>query len=217
MMRRRHLLKAGSHAQILAVHLDQASGPHVMTHGRLLGGNTSGLIAKINGWKGKKRWEGTGQSSHLPDAVDVLVVSGPKSIEDEDGSVECPQDSCPVSAAQPPSSFPCQANVCGCCYTDGPQLFPCRQQGHSVPGIQRSPCNACSFPLPSCLHPAKIAPCYPATQASCSTKTTQCTARVCHNSGRSFCSRYKVWCPCGIGASGARGCGLSANQRYSGH
>ena len=58
-----------------------------------------------------KRWEGTGQSSHLPDAVDVLVVPESQSIEADDGSVESPEDSCPALAAQPPSPLPIQASV----------------------------------------------------------------------------------------------------------
>ena len=38
--------------------------------------------------EGQKRWEGTGQPSHLLDALDVPVVSGVKSREDKDGLVE---------------------------------------------------------------------------------------------------------------------------------
>ena len=81
--------------------------------------------------------------------------------------------------------FAVSGQCCGCCYTDGPQLFPCRQQDTQYPEYKNPPamparslCPFVSIPLTSPLA-------NPAAQASCSAKTTQCTARVCHSSGRS--------------------------------
>ena len=115
----------------------------------------------------QKRWEGTGQSSHLPDAVDVLVVSGTKSIEDEDGSVECPQDSCPVSAAQPPSSLPCQASVADVAIQTDLSFFLAVNKDTQYPEykdplamLARSLCPLVSIPLklpPAILQPKLLA------------------------------------------------------------
>ena len=127
--------------------------------------------------EGQHRWEGTGQSSHLLDAVDVLVVSGTNSIEDEDGSVACPQDSCPVSAAQPPSSSPCQASVADVAIQTDLSFFLAANKDTQYPEYNTPPAMPASSLCPLVSIPLK------SPLLSCNPSSLQCKSRPVYREG----------------------------------